>query len=415
MSPNFRIAIRFLTAKKRSMLMSLSCIVLGVGLFIVTSAATEGFEGYFIDTILGSDGAIVIADKIQNTQPTMEAGSGTGFRVRLEGEGVEYREGIDEPDNLRRALEQYPAVIGISAILRDSAEFLSASRTDSGRVFGINLDEHVLVTALGRQIVAGSLDAYRTQPYSAIVGSELARRLQLGVGDSLQIRAKGQLRRFFVRAIFSTGVTDIDRDRVYVSLSDARSLLQKPLGGVTLFQVQVRDPNQAPELAERFRDNLQYYAQPWQVREESWLSAFGALRISSALTVSVFTVIAGLAMFSTLAMIVLEKTKDIAILRSMGYERADITRIFLWQAVVVLLIGSLLGATFGALGTWIVSRIPIRITGIFATDTFIVAWSGWHYVQAIATAVVMVMLASIIPARRAARLEPGDIVRGTAQ
>jgi lipoprotein-releasing system permease protein len=141
---------------------------------------------------------------------------------------------------------------------------------------------------------------------------------------------------------------------------------------------------------------------------------FRALRISSAITVSVFTLIAGLAMFNTLAMIVLEKTKDIAILRSMGYERGDITQIFLWQAGVVLAIGALSGALMGAAVTYGVSKIPLPINGIFKTDTFIVSWSVWHYVQALATAAVMVMAASVIPARRAARLEPGDVIRGTA-
>jgi lipoprotein-releasing system permease protein len=145
------------------------------------------------------------------------------------------------------------------------------------------------------------------------------------------------------------------------------------------------------------------------------LAVFEALRISTGITVTVFTLIASLAMFNTLAMIVLEKTKDIAILRSMGYERRDITQIFLWQAGIVLAIGAVLGALFGWGATWLVDQVPLPINGIFKTDTFIVTYDGTHYLGAIVTAVVMVMVASLIPARRAARLEPGDIVRGTAQ
>jgi lipoprotein-releasing system permease protein len=160
---------------------------------------------------------------------------------------------------------------------------------------------------------------------------------------------------------------------------------------------------------------LGHSVRPWQEREKEWLSVFRALRVSSAITVTVFTLIASLAMFNTLAMIVLEKTKDIAILRSMGYERRDITQIFLWQAAIVLAIGAILGGLFGALVTWGVSMVPLPINTLFKTQTFIVSWSAWHYLEAIATAVVMVMIASLVPARRAARLEPGDIVRGTAQ
>jgi lipoprotein-releasing system permease protein len=120
-------------------------------------------------------------------------------------------------------------------------------------------------------------------------------------------------------------------------------------------------------------------------------------------------------MFNTLAMIVLEKTNDIAILRSMGYERRDITQIFLWQAAIVLAIGAVVGAMFGLSVTWAVEQVPLPINSLFKTEHFIVTYNPWHYVQAIATAVVMVMIASLVPARRAAHLEPGDIVRGTAQ
>jgi lipoprotein-releasing system permease protein len=129
----------------------------------------------------------------------------------------------------------------------------------------------------------------------------------------------------------------------------------------------------------------------------------------------VFTLIAGLAMFNTLAMIVMEKTKEIAILRSMGYTREDISRIFIWQAAIVLAIGTVLGCLVGAAITYGVSQYPMPITGIFTSHKFLVQWAARHYIEAVVTAVIVVMLASLIPSRRAARLEPGDIIRGTAQ
>jgi len=120
-------------------------------------------------------------------------------------------------------------------------------------------------------------------------------------------------------------------------------------------------------------------------------------------------------MFNTLAMIVLEKTKEIAILRSMGYTRQDISRIFLWQATIVLGIGSLLGCAMGAVITYAISQYPLPITGIFTTHKFLVQWNPNHYFEAVGWSVVFVLIASLVPSRRAARLEPGDIIRGTAQ
>ncbi|HKB92497.1 MAG TPA: FtsX-like permease family protein, partial [Opitutaceae bacterium] len=153
----------------------------------------------------------------------------------------------------------------------------------------------------------------------------------------------------------------------------------------------------------------------WQEREKAWLGVFRALRVSSAITVSIFILISGLSMYSNLAMIVMEKTKEIAILRSMGYTRQDIATIFLWLGALVLIAGTVTGWIMGASVTYGLSKVPLNITGIFNTKTFVVAWSLYHYVAATVMAVGVVMAASLIPSRRAARLEPGDVVRGTAQ
>jgi lipoprotein-releasing system permease protein len=414
MSPNLRIAFRFLTAKKRAMAMSLSCIVLGVGLFVVTQATTSGFEDFFVKTILGTDGAILVRDQFQDTIRSMAAGGGDSLFAVQEKEGRKFIEGIEEPKRVIDGLRQFENVTAISEVLSGSVVVKTAFGTDNGRIYGIRLDDHLKVSDLGSQIILGSLAEYRATPNGALVGSELAKRQQLSVGDTFILQVADQQRRYRLCAIYETGVSDIDRMRIYIDMTEARSLLKKPTGA-SYIQVNLRDKDRAPQDAARMADALHHSTRPWQDREKTWLEVFRALRISSGITVSVFTLIAGLAMFNTLAMIVMEKTKEIAILRSMGYTRQDILQIFLWQAGIVLVIGTIAGCALGAAITFGVSRTPIRIRGIFATDTFIVAWSIWHYVAAVITAVIMVMIASLIPARRAARLEPGDVIRGTAQ
>lgn len=418
MSSNFIIGLRFLTAKKRSMVMSLSCTILGVGLFIITQATTSGFEQFFIKTILGTNGAIRIEDKLQTTLSWMDAtkGGNSVFKV-LNKEGRKYIEGIEEPKIVTQALRAFPNVAAVSEVLHGQVIVRGAQRSEAVQIYGIDLEEHLKVSDLESQIVRGSLDEYRGKPLSVLVGLEMAKRLLIDVGDSVQLESRGELRRYRVAAVYETGVADIDRVRMYMHIGEARSLLKKATGA-SFLQVNIYNRESAPADARHMTESLGYYAKSWQEREKSWLSAFSALRISSGITVSVFTLIAGLAMFNTLAMIVLEKTKDIAILRSMGYERSDITRIFLWQAIIVLGIGIIIGSLFGAAATYGISRMPLPhggISGIFATKHFVVDLTPWHFVEAGVTAIVTVMIASIIPARRAARLEPGDIVRGTAQ
>jgi lipoprotein-releasing system permease protein len=414
MSPNFRIALRFLTAKKRAMLMSLSCIVLGIGLFIVTQATTSGFQGFFIKTILGTNGAILIQDKLQATMRSIAAGGyNSGYEIRQK-EGQKYVEGIDYPKQLAVGVKKFNNVAAVSAVLRGTVTIRSSFRDQTGQAYGIDLEDHLRVSDLGSQIVQGSLANFRVQQGGALIGRVIADKLQLEVGDTFEMVHLGTIHHYKVSAIYQTGVNDIDSVRVYLQMSEARALFKKPTGA-TYLQVSLIDKDRAREDAVVMSNTLQHSAAAWQDREKSWLGVFRAFRIATAITVSVFTLIAGLAMFNTLAMIVMEKTKEIAILRSMGYTREDISRIFLWQAAIVLGIGIVLGCALGAAITYAVSQVPLPITGIFTTHKFLVQWSRWHYIEAVLTAVAMVMLASLIPSRRAARLEPGDIIRGTAQ
>src|SRR5207247_987857 len=113
--------------------------------------------------------------------------------------------------------------------------------------------------------------------------------------------------------------------------------------------------------------------------------------------------LAGFGIFNVLTMSVLAKIKEIAILRSMGYRRMDISLIFLWQGALIAAAGSLLGCLLGALMTWGVSHIPIRLRGLLYTNYFLVTWDWRHYVFATLLAILAVFIASYVPARRAAR------------
>lgn len=418
MSTNLRIALRFLTAKKRAMLMSLAGIVFGVGFFIVTQAQTSGFEQFFIKTILGTNGAIRIEDKIQQTIFAMKAAGHnanvSNFEIVTPREVRKYIEGVENPELIMEALKKFQNVSGASMVVHGSVVADSSFKNDTARAYGIKLSDHLAVSDLASQIIRGDLEEFRRAPSAVLIGKVLAERIQVTVGDTLILRANDQQRRYRIAGIYETGVRDIDQVRIYMHIGEARSLLKK-ITGASFIQVSLFDRDRAPQDAAQMENVFNHGAQSWQEREKTWLEVFRALRVSSALTVSTIILISGLGMFNTLAMIVMEKTKEIAILRSMGYTRKDISRIFIWQGVIVLVVGTVLGWMLGAAVTYGVSKLPIRIRGIFSTDSFVVAWSIWHYVAATVTAAVVVITASLIPARRAARLEPGEIIRGTSQ
>jgi lipoprotein-releasing system permease protein len=176
----------------------------------------------------------------------------------------------------------------------------------------------------------------------------------------------------------------------------------------------LRNAERAPALADRFQSLFQHDAESWQEREAGNLQLFLTLRMSAAITVSLIILLAGFGIYNVLTMSVLSKVKEIAILRSIGYRQRDIGAIFLWQGAMIAVAGSLLGCTGGALMTWAVSKIPIRVRGLLVADHFLVAWDWRNYFWAVLLGTIAVLIASYVPARRAAALQPVETLRGSS-
>lgn len=397
--------------------MSLTGIALGVGFIVLTQAITSGFQSFFIQTILGADGAIRVSDKVQLSSVEIDvetaAGKSTGASVKAES-NRRYLEGVYEPRIQIEAIKTIPDVRGVSEVVRGNVVVRSATREMSAQVFGIKLDDHLSVSDLGKQIVLGSAADFRESPSGLLMGKVLAEQLKVRLGESVLIDYAGVSTRYKVVAIYETGVRDIDKTRVFMHLGESRTLLKRPFGA-TFLQISLKTPDRAPELADLIGRMTDHRAESWREREQLWLQVFSFFRILAAITVSTIIIVSGLGMFNTLAMIVMEKTKEIAILRSMGYTRRDIAAIFMLQGLLVLAAGLLLGWGFGALSTWVTEHVPIEIHSVFSTDHVVVSWEPWHYLAAGLAALVVVMIASWFPARKAAHMEPADIIRGASQ
>jgi lipoprotein-releasing system permease protein len=291
----------------------------------------------------------------------------------------------------------------------------SGFSTEAISLQGIDLDLHLRTTDFAKQVVKGSVDDFRNNPSGLCVGQSLAERMHLFAGqDVFVIGPDNDARRFRIDVIYETGVWDFDIKNVFVHMRTAQTLLQKPYF-TSFMLVKLRDPSRAPEMAAEFENLLSHSAASWQQRQAGNLQIFDALRISAGVVVSMIILLSGFGIFNVLSLSVMQRTKEIAILRSMGYERMDIGAIFLWQGFFVAAAGILLGSAFGALLTFIISRIPVNFRGILRTDYFIVSWSIFHYFLAAILAAIAVFIASYVPARRAARLEPIETLRGTGQ
>jgi lipoprotein-releasing system permease protein len=411
MTPPLYIALRFLTHRKRALILSVGGVVFGVAFFICTQAQTQGFAKYFIQSNLGSNGALVVRSRFEPRQahslaPVQASKINVAHR--------QYFEGITDANEIMRVSRQFSNVVSCSPVLegRLSARFGFENATVD--LFGIEPALHFQTTDLAHQLVGGSLDDFRNKPNSVMVGSSLADQLHVDVGDSVQLLSPGgEYRRFVVAAIVRSGIGSIDSTRMYAHTRVAQSLLHRPFAASSIIY-KLRNPDRAPALARHFEMLFHHEAVPWQEREESTLHLFLTLRLSAAITVSLVILLGGFGIFNVLTMTVLSKMKEIAILRSMGYRRFDISAIFLWQGALIALLGSIIGCGMGALMTWGISKIPIRLRGLLSTDHFVVTWQWEHYFWAILLAMLSVFIASYLPARRAADLPPVTTLRGSS-
>ena len=396
------------------MTMSLVGIVFGIAFFIVTQAQTSGFQVFFVRTILGTNGAVRVSDRFQDMEGTVSKASGDeGERFVFQSrENARYVEGIEYPQLVRTALRKFPEISGISEILEGTAVLDSGSRKHAVQIHGLRIKDHVMVSELENQLIQGSIEMLASDRAGVLLGSRIAERLRLEPGDRVSLIGGTENQQLRVSGIFETGVNQIDKNRIYLDLATARSFLGQPFGG-SAFQVSLINPENATELASQMQETLGHRVVSWQEREKVWLEVFKALRVSSAITVSSILLLSGLGMFNVFAIMVIEKNRDIAILRSMGFTPQDISAIFLWQGGLVLFAGIILGSALGFLATYGISKIPLRIRGIFSTDSFVVNWDVSHYLWAIAIATVFVGVASWIPARRASKIEPAKIIRET--
>jgi lipoprotein-releasing system permease protein len=410
-TPTLHIALRFLFHRKRAFILSLCGVIFGVAIFICTQAQTQGFTKNFIDSTLGSTGAILLRGSFSPRYGNLYVAP---KNANVEAARRRYFEGITNASEIMRISRRFSDVVACAPVLRGTLTARAEFETATVDLFGIDPALYLRTTDIGKQIIAGKFDDFRNNPSSLIVGSRLAEILGVKVGDPLQLLSpSGEYWRFTVAAVARGGVGSVDSTRIYCLTKIAQRLLRKPYPA-TMILYKLRDPDAAPELARHFEQLFQHEARSWQDREESSLQLLLTLRVSTGITVSLLILLAGFGIFNVLTMTVLSKMKEIAILRSIGYGRRDISAIFLWQGALIAGLGSLIGCVVGGLSVVGVSHIPLRVRGILYADYFPVASSWHHYLWAILLAVITVVIASWVPAYRAGQLPPVETLRGSS-
>jgi lipoprotein-releasing system permease protein len=405
------IALAHLAGRGRQSVVAVLGVAVGVGFSIAMAALMQGTQEDFIAQLVDTMPHVEITDETRTArrQPAEEvfaAVSIAGLRPK------EDRRGILNPTAALAALR--PWVPGtIAPALTTQGVIRYTGRDIGATIIGIDPQAEAQVSSIAGDFQAGSFASLEVSGNNVVVGDGMAERLGATLGSRVNVvSATGLTRAFKIVGLFHSGATARDEGEAYVLLKNAQVLSERA-NAINRIRLRLDDTTTAPPVAARAEAQLGYKAVSWQEANESVLEALVVRNVVMYTVVAAIMLVAGFGILNIVSTITHQKARDIAILKSLGFPQADMQRLFVLEALAVGLAGSLLGWALGFGLALALSKVSFEMRGVGRELTHLpLAWSLWHYAIAAGFALLSAVVAGWLPSRRAARLNPVDIIRG---
>lgn len=401
------VGLRYIRARRKQAFISVISafsvlgVMLGVMTLIIVLGVMNGFERDLKEKILGTVSHLVVMSHSNR--------SVTGWNELME------------------KIEDFHGVRATTPYIYGQAMLSARGKVRGVIVRGIEPQTASRVISLPRYLVQGTMEDLVPQADGSvgiIVGKELAMLNSLRVGDVVQlispqgkrtpIGAVPRVQNFKLVGIFKSGMYEFDANLVYMELGQAQKFFEMG-DGVTGIEVTVADIYSAPKLGSRIESSLgtPFWTRTWK---EMYRNLFSALKLEKFAMFIILTFIVLVAAFNiiiSLIMLVMEKSRDIAILKALGATSDRIMRIFVVQGMLVGVVGTLLGAAGGVLGATLLAKYPIieLPEEIYTINTLPVSVETSDVLIICGVALTICFLATLYPSLRAARLEPVEALR----
>jgi len=406
------LARRYLASRRGGKFLSLITwialggVILGVTALVVVLSVMNGAQEDLRDTILGATPHIHVLES-----------SGT---LRM-----------NESTKVREQILEVPEVVSAQPfLLTQAAVVRPGPYAQPADLFGVTLEPDEHSSELERRLASSEyLGGARGGLPGLVLGQRLAERMDVFVGDTVNLISMENIRQdpmggflpkflqFVVLGRIETGVYDYDLRSAYAALEDVQELLDiTETDQVSGIYVRVRDPWAAEDVRGAITDKLggyPYYAQSWLTLNASLLSALKLEKLAMGIILFLIVVVASFNIVSTLVMVVADRTREIGILKSMGMTDARIQKVFVLQGFWIGLIGSVLGTVLGLILCWVLDRYPLVTLPIevYNLDSLPVSVHAIDIVLVLAISILISLLATLYPARQAARLDPVEAIR----
>ncbi len=395
--------------RARQTLVAIAGVMTGVGFSVMMAAMMEGSQDDFIKTLVDSLPHISVTDELR--EPTRQPADILYRAAEFHGLTPEVRRpGIKNPMATIASLKTWvPGAL--SASVQSKAVLRFAGRNLTTSIVGIDPSTEVDVSNLSTHMKRGTLTSLYRASNAILLGDRLASKIGARVNSNITlVSAVGASMSATVVGTFHSGFRATDETTGYVLLKTAQ-VLEKQTGIVNEIRVRTRDPMQARLISERIGEQTGYKSISWQEAQEDLLSAITLRNVLMYTIVGAILLVASFGTYNIISTITHEKTRDIAILKSLGFMDQTIRAIFILEALLVGFVGAVLGWIFGYLLTRGLASLEFK-TPFSDFNHLPVLYSAKHYLLATTVALVSSMVAGYFPARAAARLHPVDIIRG---
>ena len=388
-------------------LLIISGVALGVSVIVFISALISGLQSNLFRRTLDYQAQIVILPqkdvaRALRTPPTVDDGA----LATLVQPRAQRLRSVDQWQTVSAEIARLPGVLVVAPVVAGAGFVLRADANKTVSLTGIEPDSYLRLIALKDKMIAGSADLTSAD---IVIGVELAKDLGVGLSDKLMLKtASGESATLNICGIFDFGNRGQNQRAVYVALRTAQSLLDLA-GGVTSLEVNLRDPFTAETMAQTIQAQTGLDAQSWIATNAQFFSALAAQSMSNTIIRFFVGLTAALGIASVLVVSVVQKSKEIGILRATGTSRRQILRLFLLQGALMGLMGSMVGSVVGWAFLMAWRGIAKNADG---TPLFVIEFNPMLFLYAALGATLVGTLAAVFPAQQAARLDPATAIRG---
>jgi lipoprotein-releasing system permease protein len=404
------LAFKHLSRRRRQTIVAVLGVAVGVGFFLAVSALMVGSQNDFVKTLIDAAPHVIVYDELRSPlpQPAMQLyGKDGAVEIRHQKVRTEVR-GIRAWQAIVASVDAVPGAFA-SPSLSGGVTLRLGGREEAVGLIGFDPEIEAKVSNIEENLKEGHLRDLQRVQGGMLIGEELARRMGLGMGDVVNATSIAGTRTLRVVGLVKRGNTALGGGSIYVLLREAQSLLGRPFI-VNRIGIRIADPYQAEAVAGSLERRYSYKFESWQERSTDFLSLLLTRNIIMYSVVSAILLVASFGIYTAISTSVSDKVRDIAILRAIGFSQGDLQLLFVLEGIVLAALGILVGWALGYGLMNILGSIPLSVNGV--TENIPLDRTPRQYAIAAAASFATGVIAAWLPARKAARVDPVDILRG---